>query len=263
MSKISDEIMAMRVHFGFTDNQLKAGLVAAVAATFFATMFGEWFTAVGWPVAFSFNTLNAEVWATNFKSLSGFFAITKGQLLSPDFTYFLGMWAHYSQGVVFGLVFAFLVYPNLPGPMKTGSNLLKGLLWGWTLFLVSSAFVMPLLYGTGFFFSVWGTFFPPNGQWQLIFQNFVWHSIYGFVLGIFFSPLPKSAASMGAAPPTLMESKRDFAAWGQLVAGWVVVVLGGYFSSSSTTYASWGIIIGLIGLAIATGPSGLGLRKKK
>ncbi len=262
MSKISDEIMAMRVHFGFTDNQLKAGLVAAVAATIFATMFGEWFTAVGWPVAFSFNTLNAQVWATNFKSLSGFSAITKGQLLSPDFTYFLGLWAHYSQGIIFGLLFAFLVYPNLPGSMKTGSNLLKGLLWGWTLFLVSSAFVMPLLYGSGFFFSVWGTFFPPNGQAQLIFQNFVWHSVYGFVLGIFFSPLPKSSEAMGAGAPT-MESKRDFAAWGQLVAGWVVVVLGGYFSSSSTTYASWGVIIGLIGLAIATGPSGLGLRKKK
>jgi hypothetical protein len=260
MSKISDEIMAMRVHFGFTDNQLKAGLVAAFAATFLATMFGEWFTAVGWPVAFSFNTLNAEVWATNFKNLSGFFAITKGQLLSADFTYFLGMWAHYSQGIIFGLLFTFLIYPNLPGGMGVGKNLLKGLLWGWTLFLVSSSFVMPLLYGTGFMFSVWGTFFPPNGQIQLIFQNFVWHSTFGFLLGVFYNPMPKPGAGMEMPG---MKSMGSPAHWGQLVLGWVVVYIGGYISSSSTTAASWGIIVGIIGLILTTGPSFSGLRKKQ
>ncbi len=256
MSKISDEMMANRVHFGFTDNQLKAGLVGAVAATFFATMFGEWYPAVGW-IPFSFNTLNAEVWATNFKTLSGFFAVTKGQLLSPDFTYILGMWAHYSQGIIFGLLFAFLVYPNFPGPMRTGNNLVKGLLWGWTLWIVSNSYVMPLLYGTGFWFSTWGTAFG-LGVGNLIFFNFVWHSVYGFVLGIFYNPLPKDA--MGGS--SMMPSLGSLVHWVQILLGWIVIAAGGWISSSSAGAASWGIIVGLIGLILATGPSFAGMRTK-
>ncbi len=229
---------------------------------------------MGW-IAFSFNTLNAEVWATNFKNLAGFFPVTAGSVLTPDFTYFLGMWAHYSQGIVFGLLFTMLVYPNLPGKMSTGHNLVKGLLWGWTLFVVSTSFVMPLLYGTGFWFSHWGNDFG-LGQTNLIFYNFVWHSIYGFVLGIFYNPLPKpeAAMGMGMSSTTSTRSMGSVAHWGQIVLGWIVLVVGGWLSSSGSAYASsgayipgawasWGIIVGLIGLILATGPSFAGLRKKK
>jgi hypothetical protein len=272
MSKISDEIMANRVHFGFTSNQLKAGVVGSLAATFLATMFGEWFPALGW-TAFSFNTLNAEVWATNFKSLSGFFPVTTGQLLSADFTYFLGMWAHYAQGLFFGLLFAFVIYPNLPGGMGVGKNLLKGLVMGWTLFIVSTSFVMPLLYGTGFWFQRWGVDFG-LGQAQLIWQNFVWHSIYGLVLGIFYSPVPKSEAGMGTTPASSLGSMGSIAHWGQVILGWVVLVVGGYISSSGVTfsakgayiagpYASWGVLGMIVGLALVGGPSFSAMRKKK
>ncbi len=257
MSKISDEMEAKHVHYGFTENRLVAGLVAVFAATFLATMFGEWFASVGWPVPFSFNTLNAEVWATNFKSLSGFFPITKGTVLSPDFTYFLGMWAHYSQGVFFGLLFTFFIYPNLPGPMKVGSNLIKGTLWGLTLVIVSNSFVMPLLYGSGFWFSTWGTFFPNavgGGQLNLAFDNIVWHATYGFLLGMFFSPRAKSNSGMGAPASPAMGSSGSMARLGQLVLGWVVIIVGGWISTSSAGAASWGVIVGLIGLIIATGP---------
>ncbi len=273
MSKISDEIKAMRVHFGFTDSQLKAGLVASVAATFLATMFGEWFPAVGW-TAFSFNFLNGEAWATNFKNLAGFYPITQGTVLSPDFTYFLGMWAHYWQGIIFGLLFTLLVYPNLPGLMRTGNNILKGLLWGWTLFLVSSSFVMPLLYGTGFMFSHWGNDFG-IGQTNLIFWNFTWHSVYGFILGVFYNPLPKAEAGMGTSETKTAGSWGSAAHWGQIVLGWIVVIIGGYVSSIGTKVsatdprlftvgglAAWGIILGLIGLILVTGPSLSGRRKK-
>jgi hypothetical protein len=182
MQKISEEIWAKRVHFGYTDTQLKAGLIAAVVATFMATMFGEWYGAVGW-TPFSFNTLNGVVWAQNYATLSGFFPIAAGTKLSADFTYFLGLWAHYSQGIIFGLLFAFFIHPNLPGQLKTGSNLVKGVIWGVTLFLVSSAYVMPLLYGSGYLFGVWGM--------QNLFFNFVWHATYGFILGLFYNPQPK------------------------------------------------------------------------
>ncbi len=241
MSKISEEFAEKRVGFGFTENQLVAGLIAAVAATFLATMFGEWYFAVGW-TPFSFNTLNAVVWAQNYKSLSGFFPISTGTQLTPDFSYFLGGWAHYSQGIFFGLLFALLIYPNLPGPMKTGNNLLKGLIWGWTLFIVSSAYIMPLLYGFGYLFSAVG--------YTNLFYNFAWHSTYGFILGVFYNPRPKGVS---ASTSTAMGS--TVASWGQIILGWIVILVGGYVSSSSHAAAAWGVIIGLIGLILATGPS--------
>lgn len=263
---MSDEIMAKRVHFGFTDNHLVAALVASTGATFLATMFGEWFGAVNWPVAFSFNTLNAEVWANNFHNLSFFFPNVFGKAgaaLTPNFTYFLGMWAHYSQGIFFGLLFAFFIYPNLPGPMKTGNNLVKGTLWGLTLVIVSNSYVMPLLYGSGFWFSTWGTFFPPNGQANLIFDNVVWHATYGFLLGMFFNPLPKADAGMGTSAPASGMAMGSVSQWGQLVLGWIVIIVGGYISTSSASAASWGVIPGLIGLIIATGPPLKAWRMKK
>jgi len=250
MSKTYDD--TDNIHYGFTRNRLVAALVASAAATFLATMFGEWYFAVNWPVSFSFNTLNAQVWATNFKNLAAFSATTKGQVLSADFTYLLGMWSHYSQGIIFGLLFAFFIYPNFPGPMKTGSNLVKGILWGLTLAIVSNSFVMPLLYGSGFWFSTWGTFFPNaagGGQVNLIFDNLVWHATYGFLLGMFFSPLMKTGGSSGSSM-----SAGSMSQWGQVVLGWIVITLGGWASTSSAGAASWGVIVGIIGLIIATGP---------
>jgi hypothetical protein len=292
MSKMSDEMIDMKRPYTWTDNRLIAGLVAAFAATFFATMFGEWFYSIGW-VPFSFNTLNADVWANNFKLIGGtFYGLPP---LSSDFTYFLGMWSHYSQGIVFGLVFTLLVYPNLPGPMKVGNNLLKGLLWGWTLWIVSSSFVMPLLYGTGFWFSYWGTLGLPNGsQSQLIFYNFVWHSIYGFALGMFFSPVSKSEADMPEAPKKMM-SLGPIGHWAQVIVGWIVLIVGGWIASmgavncgtgsagfgggitacpagtllsngwlgAGQAAAPWGVLVGLIGLIIATGPYFAGRWMKK
>ncbi|MDV3292749.1 MAG: hypothetical protein LYZ70_00585 [Nitrososphaerales archaeon] len=270
MSKMSHEMVDVHRPYAWTDNRLVAGLVAAFGATFFATMFGEWFYAIGW-VPFSFNTLNAEVWATNFHNLSGFFAVTAKTALSPDFTYFLGMWAHYSQGIIFGLVFTLLVYSNLPGPMTVGANLVKGLLWGWTLWIVSNSFVMPLMYGTGFWFSYWGSAFG-LGQTNLIFYNFVWHSIYGFVLGMFFSPVSKMTEGMGETGQAKM-SMGPMAHWGQVVLGWIIIIIGGWISSLGfTTNAQgsaltnawlgagqasspWGVVVGLIGLIVATAPA--------
>lgn len=284
MSKTSEEMIDMHRPYTWTDNRLIAGLVAAFAGTFFATMFGEWFFSIGW-VPFSFNTLNAEVWATNFHNLSGFFAVTgscappsalgTSACLSPDFTYFLGMWSHYSQGIVFGLVFTMLVYPNLPGRMSVGNNLIKGLIWGWTLWIVSSSFVMPLLYGVGFWFSYWGPTFG-LGQANLIFYNFVWHSIYGFVLGMFFSPVSRMTGEMGETGQAKksMMSIGPLAHWGQIVLGWIIIIIGGWISSIGATVdpnthlllsnawlgagqaaAPYGVIVGLIGLIVATSPA--------
>lgn len=286
----------MAHEYSWTDNKLVAALVASFAATFFATMMGEWFYSAGW-IPFSFNTLNAAAWGRNFQLIGGgFYGLAP---LSSDFTYFLGMWAHYSQGIVFGLLFGLLIYPNLPGPWKTGNNLLKGLIWGWTLWIISSAFVMPLLYGTGSWFSYWGTFGLPNAnQAELIAGNFVWHSIYGFILGMFFSPTADSGMGMSeGTQPKMMISIGPIGHWAQIVVGWIVLALGGlvatygsvncgaaghastplaigncpaytllsngYLGAGQGAYPITGVLIGIVGLVIATGPYWFGRWMKR
>jgi len=247
------------IYYGFTKNRVVAAIVASVAATFLATMFGEWYSAVGWPLSFSFNTFNAEAWAANWNAIGvGFYKFAP---LSSDFTYFLGMWAHYSQGIFFGLLFAFFIYPNFPGPMKQGSNLLKGTLWGLTLLVVSNSFVMPLLYKTGFWFSGLGALLESFGvkcaggcATNLAFDNIVWHATYGFLLGMFFSPVKSSVSTeMSTSAPKM--SSTWASGLGQIILGWIVIIIGGYAASSSAAAASWSVIIGLIGLIIATGPA--------
>jgi len=88
-----------------------------------------------------------------------------------------------NEGLVFGLLFVFVVHPNFPGGLNTRDNLIKGLVWGWTLWLVSSSVWMPLLFGSGFLFGTWG--------YANLAYNFVWHSVYGFFLGTLYNPLLK------------------------------------------------------------------------
>ncbi len=171
---ITEEILRNRVHFYVSESRLVAGLVASSAGVLMATAFGIWFVGVGW-TQFDFNALNANMWAASAK---GF-----GLKLSPEFTYALGAFAHYLQGIVFGLIFVFVVHPNFPGGLNTRDNLIKGLVWGWTLWLISSSVWMPLLFGSGFLFGTWG--------YANLAYNFVWHSVYGLFLGTLYNPLPK------------------------------------------------------------------------
>ncbi len=171
---ITEEILRGRVHFYVSESRLVSGFIASAIGVIMATAFGIWFKAVGW-TQFDFNSLNAFLWAGSAGNL--------GLKLSSEFTYTLGALAHYGQGIVFGLIFVYVVHPNFPGRLNTRNNLVKGLLWGWALWIISSSLWMPLLFGTGFLFGTWG--------YANFAYNLVWHSIYGLHLGLFYNPLPK------------------------------------------------------------------------
>jgi len=79
-------------------------------------------------------------------------------------------------------------------------NLIKGLIWGGALWIISSALWMPLLIGPIFNLSPLNTFglpcgvgpfltcFGPYGV-QALFTNLFWHMIWGVNLGLLFSPM--------------------------------------------------------------------------
>jgi hypothetical protein len=176
--------MEDRLHYFVSNSRLVAAFVAALIANFIATSMGYWMPAIG-AITFDFNSINGVLW---FKLYGTIFP--KGPA-SPETLMYVGGWAHYWQGILFGIIYAYLVHPNLPGKLSPVNNILKGLIWGWTLFLISVCFWMPLLFNAGYLMLNFGAINT--------FGNFLWHTIYGFHLGAFYNPLQRQGNSAASA----------------------------------------------------------------
>jgi len=151
-------------------------LLAGAVATQFATVFGIWFPGFGlpslnWPVA------NGEL-------------ILGIQVGTPPTaaTYLVGELSHFTDGIFFALLFALLFHPLVPLRNTMTGNLLKALLYGTVLALISAAWWVPALYvphHAGFLATSLG--------WKLTFGIFLWHWIYGYFLGTVYCPAPADA----------------------------------------------------------------------
>jgi len=168
--------MQGKLHYFVSNSRLVAAFMAALIANFVATSMGYWMPAFG-AATFDYNSINGVLWFRLYGTI-----FPEGPS-TPETLMYVGGWAHYWQGILFGLVYAFIVHPNLPGGLSAGYNILKGLIWGWTLSLISLSFWMPLLFDAGYFMERWGAINTLG--------NFLWHTIYGFHLGAFYNPLPR------------------------------------------------------------------------
>ena len=153
-----------------------ASLLAGAVATQFATVFGVWFTGFGlpsvnWPVA-------------NGDLLLG---ISPASGTAPTAAvYFVGELSHFTDGVFFALLFALLFHPLVPIRNTIGGNLIKAILYGTVLAVISAGWWVPTLYAPhhmGFLSTAFG--------WKLAFAIFLWHWIYGYFLGTVYCPAPK------------------------------------------------------------------------
>jgi len=179
-----------------------AGTSAAIAgfiATMIATVSGLWFPGARLP-QFDFNTLNGYL----------LLGLTTGFTNSIQ-NFVIGGVVHTIDGVIWALIFGLIVHPALGvwvkglRPMTPTVNLMKGLIWGWALWIISSALWMPLLIGPlfapiGVGVGPFLTSFGPYGV-QALFTNLFWHTIWGVNLGLLFNPMPiskwMSARGMG------------------------------------------------------------------
>ncbi len=170
----------------------RSGLISALIATHVATVSGLWFAGARLP-KFDFNTLNGYLYL--------------GFTRSPEVTFVVGGVIHYMNGILWGLIFALVIHPTMGkwvkalAPLTPINNYLKGLLWGWALWIISSAIWMPLVIASiGIPVGPFLTSFGTVGV-QAVFTNLLWHTIYGLHLGLFFNPT--IAGPLGAkAMPT-------------------------------------------------------------
>ncbi len=188
----------------------KSGIIAAFVATHVATIFGLWFYGARLP-KFDFPTLNGYI----------YLGVPFG-FQHPDIAFAVGGVMHYIDGILFGLIFAIVVSPMMGrvvpalAPMTPTVNYVKGLIWGWTLWILSSALWMPLLIGpilspafpAGFGVNVgpFLTSFGPYGV-QALLANLLWHTIWGANLGLVFSPRPASGGARSWARATAAEMR--------------------------------------------------------
>ena len=149
-------------------------LLAGAVAVQFATVFGIWFRGFGlpqlnWPVANGELILGVPITAVPTAAV-----------------YMVGELSHFADGVFFALLFALLFHPLIPLRNTLLGNLIKGLLFGTVLALISAAWWVPAVYvphHAGFLSTSLG--------WKLTFGIFLWHWIYGYFLGTVYAPMPR------------------------------------------------------------------------
>jgi len=166
-----------------------SSMLAGAVAVQFATVFGIWFRGFGlpqlnWPVA-------------NGQLILGI-PITTAPTAA---TYFVGEVSHFLDGVFFALLFALLFHPLVPLRNTLLGNLIKALLYGTVLGLISAAWWVPAVYvphHAGFLSTSLG--------WKLTFGIFLWHWIYGYFLGTVYCPQPQdrleAVPEQSSAPET-------------------------------------------------------------
>ena len=128
-------------------------IIAGIIATYGLLVMALWAFRLGLP-RLDFSRAMAE--------------LTYGESFEGQAPYWAGQSVIYLNGIFFALIYATVVAQYLPGP-----PLVKGVIWGGILFVMSGAFYVPLFLREGFFLShihknAWITSVMVHGVWGLI-----------------------------------------------------------------------------------------------
>jgi hypothetical protein len=151
-----------------SEHRISATLLAAVVATHMATIIGYWLPSIGLP-QLDWNRINGSIYTPK---------------ASPDLQFLSGGFFHYTDGIVFTVIFVVAVYPLLRWPSTTVGNLFKGLFFGTVLATISCLFMIPRVY----FPKGQVGFFSHHLGWKLLVAVYVWHWVYGLHLGMIYNP---------------------------------------------------------------------------
>jgi hypothetical protein len=155
-------------------------VVAGFIATHIATMVGYYLVGIGLP-------------ELRWADFNGFFLGTIAEPIGSFGSFFGGYMLHTFDGIVFAVLFAVLVRSKIPLPNTSMGGILKGVIWGLVLGLISIGFLIPYVYLRVSSPSKFGgglkpfSFGGPAG-WKLPFAVLLWHAIYGAILGQLYRP---------------------------------------------------------------------------
>lgn len=104
---------------------------------------------------------------------------------------------HYTDGVLFALLFALALHPLMRWHNTETGNILKALLFGTILAIIALAVLTPLVYAPARG-SVAGVF-SSNFGWKYILGVFLFHWIYGLHVGLVYNPKERATNSHSVA----------------------------------------------------------------
>jgi hypothetical protein len=160
-------------------------LLAGAVATQFATVFGIWFPGFGLP-------------ALNWPIVNGQLILGTVGTTPNAATFLVGDLSHFADGVFFAMLFALLFHPLVPLRNTMLGNLIKALLYGTVLAVISAAWFVPAVYAPHH-----AGFLSTSLGWKLTFGIFLWHWIYGYFLGTVYCPSPRDALAPVAEETTV------------------------------------------------------------
>jgi hypothetical protein len=167
VSNLAAEDSVSRWRAWVTEHRVAAAILAGLVATHVATIIGYWMPGVGLP-QLDWNRVNGLVYTP--KS-------------SPNIQFLAGGIYHYTDGIVFAVMYAVALHPLLRWRSSSTGNIVKGLVFGTILATISCAFMTPRVY----FPKVDVGFFSHHLGWKLIVAVYVWHWVYGAHLGVIYN----------------------------------------------------------------------------
>jgi len=150
-----------------TVHRAAAALLGGIIATHIATVFGFMETGIGLP-------------RLDWLSTNGVLYLPHG---SPQTQLFFGAMFHYTDGIVFAVLYAAAFHPVLPWRSTPTGNILKGMLFGTVLATIAAGFLAERVYYPGLNVG----FFANHLGWKSVFAIYLWHWVYGAHLGVIYN----------------------------------------------------------------------------
>ena len=174
------EVAAAQAHWRdwVTAHRLGAAFLAGFIATHIATIVGYWFPSIGLPKA-DFNTSN------------GLLYLGPGANASHSVVFWSGAMFHYTDGLIFAVLYAVAFHPAIPIRSTMRGNLLKGLIMGTVLATVVCVWMAPKVYAIPH-----AGFFSANLGWKFILAIYLWHWVWGAHLGVVYNPWERRRARL-------------------------------------------------------------------
>ncbi|MGZ4763255.1 MAG: hypothetical protein ACXV7I_12515 [Ilumatobacteraceae bacterium] len=170
---------------------VKGAALAGFVATQIGTIWGYYAIGIGLP-SLPFPAYNGLLFSR--PSVAGDFS-NFGNVGS----WFLGQSIHFTNGIVFALMFGLVAYKSLPTFLPKMKSVQKGLVFGVVQTIISIGFLFPYVYapksGFGVFSFGDNAFGNNHDHWKLPFAVLLWHLIYGAVLGLLYDPKKPDAAT--------------------------------------------------------------------